>query len=161
MLSVFAFWTAVSPQDTFSAPLAHPQKFNAQYYQTTGMPGNGNEWRKFRVVPCLHPLASPCFSTLFHRGGNTSACRLPGEGGDHCHCTLGTFAQSYSVSTNAVVGVASCRLQNACLSVSSKPTSEFAQPRLSRVKRRSSPTTGYKFGCVCSHMAGHWIAASS
>ena len=32
---------------------------------------------------------------------------------------------------------------------------EFAQPRLSRVKLRSSPTRGYKFGCVCSYMAGH------
>ena len=31
---------------------------------------------------------------------------------------------------------------------------EFAQPRLSRVKRRSSPTRGCKFGCVCSYMAG-------
>ena len=27
---------------------------------------------------------------------------------------------------------------------------EFAQPRLSRVKRRSSPARGYKFECVCS-----------
>ena len=32
---------------------------------------------------------------------------------------------------------------------------EFAQPRLSRVKARSSPTKGYKFGCVCSYIAGH------
>ena len=39
-------------------------------------------------------------------------------------------------------------------SASSKPTSEFAQPRLSRVKGRSSPARGYKFGCVCSYMAG-------
>ena len=31
---------------------------------------------------------------------------------------------------------------------------EFAQPRLSRVKARSSPARGYKFGCVCSYMAG-------
>ena len=34
-------------------------------------------------------------------------------------------------------------------------TREFAQPRLKRVKRRSSPARGYKFGCVCSYMAGH------
>ena len=33
---------------------------------------------------------------------------------------------------------------------------EFAQPRLSRVKRLSSPARGYKFGCVCSYMAGHY-----
>ena len=32
---------------------------------------------------------------------------------------------------------------------------EFAQPRLSRVKARLSPARGYKFGCVCSFMAGH------
>ena len=32
---------------------------------------------------------------------------------------------------------------------------EFAQPHLSRVKARSSPARGYKFGCVCSYMAGH------
>ena len=34
--------------------------------------------------------------------------------------------------------------------------SEFTQPRLSRVIRRSSPARGYKFGCVCSYMAGHY-----
>ena len=33
---------------------------------------------------------------------------------------------------------------------------EFAQPRLSRVKARSSPARGYKLGCVCSYMAGHY-----
>ena len=32
---------------------------------------------------------------------------------------------------------------------------EFAQPRLSRVKRQSSPARGYKFGWVCSYMPGH------
>ena len=39
-------------------------------------------------------------------------------------------------------------------------TREFAQPRLSRVKERSSPARGYKFGCVCSFVAGHedaWV----
>ena len=41
------------------------------------------------------------------------------------------------------------------LSANSKPT-EFAQPRLSRVKRRSSPARGYKVGCVCSYTAGHY-----
>ena len=41
-------------------------------------------------------------------------------------------------------------------STSSKPTTEFAQPRLSRVKGRSSPARGCKFGCVCSYMAGHY-----
>ena len=35
---------------------------------------------------------------------------------------------------------------------------EFAQPRLSRVKERSSPSRGYKFGCVCSYMASHYVS---
>ena len=39
-------------------------------------------------------------------------------------------------------------------SARSKPT-EFAQPHYCRVKARSSPARGYKFGCVCSYMAGH------
>ena len=35
---------------------------------------------------------------------------------------------------------------------------EFAQPHLSRDKKRLSPARGYKFGCVCSYMAGHEVA---
>ena len=32
------------------------------------MPDNGNEWRKFRVVPRPHPLRVPLFGgTLFNR----------------------------------------------------------------------------------------------
>ena len=31
---------------------------HAQYDWTTGAPDNGNEWRKFRAVPCLYPLRS-------------------------------------------------------------------------------------------------------
>ena len=31
---------------------------------------------------------------------------------------------------------------------------KFAQPSLSRAKGRSSPARAYKFGCVCSYMAG-------
>ena len=43
-------------------------------------------------------------------------------------------------------------------SASSKPTTEFAQTRLSRVnltKRGHPQRWGYKLGCVCSYMAGH------
>ena len=32
--------------------------FHAQYDRTTGVPDNGNEWRKFRAVPHLYPLRS-------------------------------------------------------------------------------------------------------
>ena len=45
--------------------------------------------------------------------------------------------------------------QSKLISACSKPTTEFAQPCLSRVKGRSSPVRGYKFGCVCSYMASH------
>ena len=34
-------------------------------------------------TPCV-----PLLSTLFNRGGNRRAFRLPGEGGDHFHCTV-------------------------------------------------------------------------
>ena len=34
-------------------------------------------------TPCV-----PLFCTLFHRDGNRRAFRLPGEGGDHFHCTV-------------------------------------------------------------------------
>ena len=33
-------------------------KIEAQYDWTTGVPDNGNEWMKVRVVPGLHPLRS-------------------------------------------------------------------------------------------------------
>ena len=34
---------------------------HAQYDWTTGVPDNGNEWRKFRAVPCSYPLRSLVF----------------------------------------------------------------------------------------------------
>ena len=34
-------------------------------------------------APCV-----PLCSTLFNRGGNRRAFRLPGEGGDHFHCAV-------------------------------------------------------------------------
>ena len=33
-------------------------------------------------------LCVPLFCTLFIKGGNRRAFRLPGEGGDHFHCTV-------------------------------------------------------------------------
>ena len=35
--------------------------FRERYDWTTRVPDNGNDRRKFRVVPSLAPLASPCF----------------------------------------------------------------------------------------------------
>ena len=36
----------------------------------------------------LAPLASPLLCTLFSRGGSKRVFRIPGEGGDHFHCTV-------------------------------------------------------------------------
>ena len=52
-----------------------------------GVPDTGNDWREFRTVPRSHPLR-PFFCTSVFRGGNRRAFRLPGEGGDHFHCTV-------------------------------------------------------------------------
>ena len=60
----------------------------------SGVSDNGNEWRKFRVVPRSHPLR-PLGCTLVNRGGNKSAFRLPGEGRDHFHCTVEPSLGSY------------------------------------------------------------------
>ena len=35
--------------------------FHAQYDWTTGVPDNGNEWRKLRAVPRSYPLRSLVF----------------------------------------------------------------------------------------------------
>ena len=56
----------------------------------------GNDWRKFRVVPRVHPLRS-LVCTLFNKGGSRRAFRLPGAGGGSFPLYGGTFARSYSV----------------------------------------------------------------
>ena len=68
-----------------------------QYDWTTGVPDNGNEWRKFRAVPRLYPLRS-LVRTFFNKGGSRGAFRLPGASGDHFPLYGATFARSYSVS---------------------------------------------------------------
>ena len=40
------------------APEGHWAIIHARYDWTTGVPDNGNEWRKFRAVPRLYPLRS-------------------------------------------------------------------------------------------------------
>ena len=103
--------------------------------RTMEMNGGSSEPHLART-PCV-----PLFCTLFNRGGNRS--------GDHVHCSL-----------EASPGHIRCRYNYSEIILFEKfqrapNPPEFAQPSLSRVKRRSSPARGYKFGCVCSNMAGH------
>ena len=67
----------------------------------TGRPGhrtmemNGGSSAPYLArTPCV-----PSFSTLFNRGGNRRAFRLPGAGGGSFPLYGGTFARSYSVSS--------------------------------------------------------------
>ena len=71
---------------------------------TTGVPDDGNEWRKFCVVPRVHHCV-PLFCTLFDRDGNRGAFRLPGEVGGSFPLYGGTFARSYSVSNLGSFGL--------------------------------------------------------
>ena len=51
-------------------------------YRTLEMIG-GSSAPHLARTPCV-----PLFCTLFSRGGNRRAFRLPGAGGDHFHCTV-------------------------------------------------------------------------
>ena len=51
-------------------------------YRTMEMIG-GSSASYLARTPCV-----PSFCTLFNRGGNRRAFRLPGAGGDHFHCTV-------------------------------------------------------------------------
>ena len=58
-----SFETAESRRFLCRSPLLVPfislsHFLRAQYDWTTGVPDNGNEWRKFRAVPRLYPLRS-------------------------------------------------------------------------------------------------------
>ena len=82
-------------QQGFLIVLPSDAHFGDRYDWTTEAPDNGNDRRKFCVVPRLHPLRS---LLLFNRGGNRRAFRLPGAGGDHFHCAVEP-SRSHSVST--------------------------------------------------------------
>ena len=71
-------------------------KIHAQCDWTTAAPDNGNEWRKFRVVPRLHPFALPCFVLCLI--GVEAEGLLDYQGGGRFPLYGGTFARSSSVS---------------------------------------------------------------
>ena len=59
----------------------------ARYDWTTGVPDNGNDWRKFRAVPRLHPLRPLVCTSLI--GVETEALLdYQGRAGDHFHCAV-------------------------------------------------------------------------
>ena len=76
---------AVSPVPSLSG---HPRKCSMP--NMTGRPGyrtmevnGGSSGPYLACTPCV-----PLFCTLFNRGGNRGAFRLPGAGGDHFHCAV-------------------------------------------------------------------------
>ena len=84
--SGFQFWGPLARTNFLSALCGLPISGT----DMTGRPGysdNGNDWKKFRVVPRLYPLRS-LVCTLFNKGGSRGAFGLPGTGGDHFHCAV-------------------------------------------------------------------------
>ena len=71
-----------------------------------------NDWRKFRAVPRSYPSKIPLSSTLFKRGGNRRAFRLPkGRAGDHFHCTVELSPGHITVSLTVANGSESCKFR--------------------------------------------------
>ena len=75
--------TPNSPKPHALAPLNYT-KVGDRYDWTTEGPYDGNEWRKYRIVPRVHPLR-PCVFACFHRSGSSGAFRLPGAAWDRRH----------------------------------------------------------------------------
>ena len=58
-----------------------------QYDWTTEGPCDGNEWKKHRVVPHVHP-SRPLVYAYFNRSGSKGAFSLPGATWDHFRCMV-------------------------------------------------------------------------
>ena len=65
-----------------SGPCSRQSGSQRQGYWTMEMIG-GSSVSYLAPTPCV-----PLFCTLFNKGGNRRTFRLPGEGGDHFHCTV-------------------------------------------------------------------------
>ena len=61
--------------------------FGDQYDWTTGGPYDGNEWKKYRVVPHARPLR-PLVYAYLSRSGSKGAFSLPEAAWDHVRCTV-------------------------------------------------------------------------
>ena len=85
-------------------------------YRTMDMIG-GSSVPYLACTPCV-----PLFCTLFNRGGNRRAFRLPGAGGGSCPLYGGTFAWSYfkfgvDLSDIEFSGVSALTLQSLLFSI--------------------------------------------
>ena len=96
---------------------------HARYDWTTGVPDNGNVWRKCRVVPRACP-SYPLICAYFHRVGNKERFRLPGAGGEHFHCTVDRLQTACKTLPDN--GPWACGLTNLCFHISL--TSEANRP---------------------------------
>ena len=116
------------PAKCFVASPSQKNRLLSSMPNMTGRPGNrtmetngGNSESYLARTPCV-----PLFCTLFNRGGNRRAFRLPGEGGDYFHCTVEpspghiwcwevTWQQeSVNMFSVARFGMSPCNLKEAC-----------------------------------------------
>ena len=54
----------------------------------TGAPHNGNEWKKYRVVPRARPSCTLRYAYFTTRSGSKGASGFPGATWDHFRCTV-------------------------------------------------------------------------
>ena len=73
--------------DTLSTMSSRSCFVGDRYDWTTGAPHDGNEWRKYRIVPPAHP-SRPLVYAYFNRSGSKGAFRLAGATWDHFRCTV-------------------------------------------------------------------------
>ena len=90
-LKIFHRHFSTKHKKFFTAQNLHKKKvffFGDQYDWTTGVPDNGNDWRKFRAVPRSYPLCSPCFVLRWIGLETKNVLDYQGRAGDHFHCTV-------------------------------------------------------------------------
>ena len=61
--------------------------FGDRYDWTTGAPHDGNEWKKYRVVPRAHPSRTLLY-VYFSRSGSKERFSFPGATLDRFRCTV-------------------------------------------------------------------------
>ena len=62
-------------------------KVRGRYDWTTGAPHDGNEWKKYRVVPRAHPSRTLLY-VYFNRSGSKELFSFPGATWDRFRCTV-------------------------------------------------------------------------